>query len=241
MLDTIDPPTPVNNPKPVDVWDAAPEQQDGIDDYREFHRGAAISAAFVLASLLAVLMFSPWLLLVPLFGCVIGAIAWRQIVAEPDVYTGAWLAQAGTTLCGLLLVGGGAWQAIDYVTEVPEGYDRRLGFAELQPDPDHPESPIPPAALELDGEKVFIKGYVYPDGQLRGIKQFILVPDRGTCCFGGQPKLTDMIQVTLQDGQTIEYSYFERKLAGVLHVDQQRTIVPGLDGVFYRLDAEYVR
>ena len=52
---------------------------------------------------------------------------------------------------------------------------------------------------ELDGKKVFIKGYMYPSSQMTGIREFVLCRDNGTCCFGGQPRLTDMIRVKLKD------------------------------------------
>jgi hypothetical protein len=63
----------------------------------------------------------------------------------------------------------------------------------------------------------------------------------GTCCFGGQPKLTDMIQVTLADPLRIKYSYQRRKLAGVLKVDRRLKPISGLKGVYYQLEADYVK
>ena len=104
-----------------------------------------------------------------------------------------------------LLIGfwlfGWSWLGFVYATEVPEGY-QRIGYGQLQPDPNHPDEPIPPAAKELDGQKVFIKGYVYPTISQHGIREFLLVRDEGSCCFGGNPKITDRIQVTLRDGRT---------------------------------------
>ena len=63
-----------------------------------------------------------------------------------------------------------------------------------------------------------MKGYVYPDDQLGEIKRFILVPDFGACCFGGKPKLTDMMQVTLEDPHRVKYSYFNRSLSGTFRL-----------------------
>ena len=93
----------------------------------------------------------------------------------------------------------------------------------------------------MNEKKVFVKGYVYPDERRTKIKQFVLVPDMGSCCFGGQPKLTDMIQVTLRDPQRINFSYRRRKLGGVLRVDTQFKPVSGVNGVYYQLDADYVK
>lgn len=208
-------------------------------DYRELNRAAVVTVVLGVISLVAVAF--PSLLVIPLAGLLTGAVAWWQLSSDPEGQVGWWPNTVGIWLCGLLFVGGAAWHTYDYITELPEGYTR-VDFYELQPDIDHPELPIPPAALELDGQRVFIKGFVYPDGQTTGIKKFILVPDRGTCCFGGNPKPTDMIQVTLKDPLRVSYSYSQRKLAGTLRVDRQpRQIAKDLNGVHYTLEADYLQ
>jgi hypothetical protein len=182
----------------------------------------------------------PQLFVIPLTGIALGiysVLLLRRRIAE---FTGLGAAKVGLALCALFLVGGIARGAYVSITEVPEGYVS-VKFQELQPDRMHPELPIPPSALELNGKKVFVKGYVYPDGQSSNIKQFVLVPDMGTCCFGGQPKLTDMIQVTLRDPLRIEYSYYRRKLSGEFKVSARKKPVSGLDGVYYELDADGVQ
>ena len=147
----------------------------------------------------------------------------------------------GVVLCGLLLVGSSTLHATIYLTEVPEGFERR-SFDELQPDKKHPEYPIPPLAMELHGRRVFIKGYVHPGVQGMGpVDKFVLVPDMGTCCFGGQPKLTDMIEVKLAKGQSISYSMRKRALAGVFQVDPTIMAPDGSQGACYRLVAEFVK
>ena len=70
-------------------------------------------------------------------------------------------------------------------------------------------------------------------------KKFILIPDLGTCCFGGQPRLTDMIEVTLSGDQTVRPSLRQVKIAGVLKVDTSLKPVKELQGVFYQLKADY--
>jgi hypothetical protein len=169
----------------------------------------------------------------------LGIVAYRNIRQYPQELTGKPMALAGAGLSAIFLVTGTSLHAYDYATEVPEGY-QRISFANLQPVPQHPELPVSPESLQLHGKKVFVKGYVYPDGQKNNIKKFILVPDMGTCCFGGQPKLTDMIEVTLEGPNRIAYSMRKRKLAGILHVDTSLKPVSGLTGVFYQLEADHV-
>ena len=80
-----------------------------------------------------------------------------------------------------------------YLTEVPEGYTR-VHFYELQQEAGGPDQPTE-KAFEIDGQPIFLKGYIHPSSGSGLLKRFILVPDLGTCCFGGQPKSSDMIEV----------------------------------------------
>ena len=182
-------------------------------------RGASVSAAVGLFSGLAAL---------------------RSIRRYPDELSGMMPAALGITLCGVEFAVGVALHSISYATEVPDGY-YRISFADLQPSPGRADLPIPPDAAQLNGKRVFVKGYLYPDGQQDNIKRFVLVPDMGTCCFGGQPKLTDMIEVTLRDPLRTEFARKKRKLGGILKVDMALKPVSGLGGVYYQLTADYLQ
>ena len=209
-----------------------------VQIYRAMCKSAVLSFGLSILSF-AALLFAP-LLVLPLLGFLLGWFALRSIRRYPDELSGKVMALIGSGLSGLLFVVGVATHSLAYATEVPEGY-QRITYADLQPVPEHPEMPVPPAALELNGKKVFVKGYLYPDGQQYNIRRFVLVPDMGTCCFGGQPKLTDMIEVTLQDPLRTEYARRKRKLAGVLKVDTRLKAVSGLTGVYYQLTADYLQ
>ena len=68
-----------------------------------------------------------------------------------------------------------------------------------------------------------------------GIRTLILVHDKGTCCFGGNPKLTDRILVALKPGHTFTYTDHLQKLAGRFQVRPGKAI--DVDGeVVYQLD-----
>ena len=139
----------------------------------------------------------------------------------------------GSGLCGAILIGGLTVDWLAYATEVPDGY-QRISFANLQRFPSTPNRPYHPEALKLNGQRIFVKGYLYPDGQQDDVKHFVLVPDMGTCCFGGQPKLTDMIEVTLEDPLRAEFARRKRRLGGILTVDTAvLKPVSGLGGVYF--------
>jgi hypothetical protein len=172
-------------------------------------------------------------------GMVAGAIALFRIRANPADLSGEGFALAGVLLSAVLMTSGMGRLTYAYVHEVPEGY-QRLSYADLQPDPDVAGEAFPPAVEELDGQRVFVKGYVFPGKQTTGIKTFVLCRDNGDCCFGGQPKLTDRIQVTLKGPLALEYSTRMRRVAGTFHVEPRQG-VDGLGGVLYHLDADYLK
>jgi len=214
------------------------EYEDDSQIYRALSKSAVLCLILGWLSLSA--LMSPVLLVLPAVGILVGLLALRQLRRYPAELSGRPAAMVGLVLSVLVLVGGGGMHAVVYATEVPEGF-QRISFADLQPDSAAPQLPVSPKALELNGEKVFIKGYLYPDGQQDQIKRFVLIPDLGTCCFGGQPKLTDMVEVTLRDPLRTVFGMRKRRLAGTLTVDTRLKPVSGLGGVYYRLDAEYLR
>ena len=135
---------------------------------------------------------------------------------------------------------GMARQYYEYATEVPEGY-ARISYAELQPPEGERTDMVPSDAMALDGKKVFIKGYVYPGQKMQGITQFLLVRDQGTCCFGGNPKITDRIQVALGDPHGFAFSNGVFKVAGTFHVTPPSRAVDAGGAVFYHLDEAMLR
>ena len=206
--------------------------------YRTLNRAALMSLLVGVLSLLGFLLAT--LLVLGVVGIVLAITGIRQVKKYPLEYTGTGLAKAGLVLSILALVGGTAFHSYVYATEVPEGFER-ISFYELQPDAEHANLPFSPRAAELNGKQIFVKGYVYPEDTNGEVQQFVLVPDLGTCCFGGQPKLTDMIEVTLDEPLRVNYSRSQRKLAGVLEVDQRLKRIDGLEGVYFRLKASYVK
>ena len=214
------------------------EYSDEYEPYRTLSRSAILSLVFGLISMLALVF--PAMLVVPLVGAVLVLSALVSIRRYPNELTGIKLAISGLVLCSLLFVGGIARHSYIYATEVPDGY-QRISFYELQPEKGQTRMPVPLRAIELNGKQIFIKGYVHPGVKGKGpVKVFVLVPDMGTCCFGGQPKLTDMILVTMKDPLRIRYAQRKRKLGGILKVDKRLKPVSGLNGVYYQLETDYL-
>jgi hypothetical protein len=206
--------------------------------YKTVSKLAVFSVVLGVISLIGFMVMP--LLAFSLLGILFGVLGYRTASRYPLEFSGKTPAIVGLVLCGICFIGGVTFHSVVYATEVPDGCER-ISFEYLQPVREHPELPISPEAVELDGKRVFIKGYVYPDGQQRGIKRFVLVNDMGTCCFGGQPKLTHMIEVTLEDPLRVAYAIKKRKLAGILKVDTRLKPVSGVGGVYFQLKADYLR
>jgi hypothetical protein len=207
--------------------------------YRALSLSAIITLSLAILGLPA-LLFSQ-LLALPALGTMVGLFSVVRLRRHREELTGERLAWTGLVISLVVLVGGAGYSSYVYATEVPPGY-LRITYDQLQPDPAFPQFPIPPSALQLNGRRVFVKGYVHPGvDRRRGIRQFVMVPDMKTCCFGGQPALTDMIEVTLRDPLRVDFSYTRRKLGGILKVAFRKKAVSGLDGVYYQLDADYVK
>ena len=97
-------------------------------------------------------------------------------------------------------------------------------------------------AAKLDGKKVFVKGYVHPSVSGQGpVKKFVLVGDMGTCCFGGPPKLAEMIEVTIVCDQAVSYNQMKRRFGGTFRLDPRPKPADGSAGGHYQLHVDYVK
>lgn len=196
-------------------------------------------AALILGLLSALVLLDPILAAVPLAGGMLGLVATRAIARRRDELAGLGLARTGMALSAAFLAGGIAWHGWVYATEVPEGY-RRISYDDLQPDPEVPHELIPPAARALDGERVFLKGYPLSGSRITGIKELVLVRDRGSCCFGGNPKITDQVEVKLLGSLQFDYRLRMLRIAGVFRVHPERP-ASGLAGALYTIEADQLR
>ena len=137
-----------------------------------------------------------------------------------------WLAVAGLLLSFVCFTTSGGLWAYGYQTEVPEGFRRlnfmndisRKGFRRCSKGK---ADIFNPDVKALDGQKVFIKGYMYPTKQMQGLKTFLLVKDNAQCCFGGNPAMQDMIWSTWCRGRPSDFHQgILMSVAGVFHCQQ---------------------
>jgi len=221
-----------------------PPIEEALDDYTKYRALCGLSVIAVLGGLLSLLaILDVWTLkLVPLATILIGWLALRKISQDPEEVSGRGWALFGISVALVGLIVGTSLAAYTYATEVREGF-QRIHYSQLQPVEDDKGQPrLPQEVLDLDGKKVFIKGYAYQPagGEVFHIKQFMLVRDKGDCCFGGNPKITDMILVTLKPPVELrEWSTSVQRLSGTFRI-QQGMAVDDLGGCIYHLDADYL-
>lgn len=225
-------------PQSKSLFTAPARPVDDFSQYRALSAPAVVSIVLGAISIVALLDF--WALkAVPALGVIAALAAIVQIRRRPDELTGMKQAKIGLALSGVMLVGTSAYAVIAHQLEVPEGYGR-ISYAMLK-HPDEALEHLPsPAAQELDGKRVFIKGYMFPPSHETGVTRFVLCRDNGDCCFGGQPPPSDMIFVELKEGLDTRYDSRLRHVAGTFHVVNTDKNDVGKQ-VLYRLDADYIR
>ncbi len=124
--------------------------------------------------------------------------ALQRISRTPEEVTGAGFAKWGLGLSAALWIMGAVWLTYLSYTQAPPGY-KPVSYNDLQlPPGSPPEMLVPPKAEELDGERIYIRGFMVPGRRQSGITQFFLSDDPGVCSFcAPKPKITQLIEVKL--------------------------------------------
>ena len=189
--------------------------------YRPVPMSAIIGGVLAVLSITALLA---WLAIpVAVVAAVICLIATVSIVRSRGEFAGLWLAAGGLVLSVTMAVAGVLLTMHRYKTEIPEGFHRvsfardisakGVGYKEVD---GALGMIIPEEVQKLEGKRIYLKGYMYPQGRPYDLTQFVLCKDNAQCCFGGEPPLQDMIGVQMTKGQTADYSDALMGVAGKL-------------------------
>jgi hypothetical protein len=217
--------------------------------YRALHTGAIVGlvlgvlSIFTLISaastLEACLLVTP----IPVLGMFVSLRSWAKIRRESDQYTGAPLALGGFALSLLFLVTGVGYGGYVYATEVPDGYER-ISFESLRPTEVQERGGvlIPPEVQALDGQRVFIKGYIRPGSApvRTGIERFLLVRDNNQCCFGdiSKVKYFDQLAVQITSSDRVEDTLQILRMGGILRIHPENLAL-GSGYPVFSLQADY--
>ena len=110
---------------------------------------------------------------------------------------------------------------------------------EMEKTDDFERSMLTPKINAMVGQRIRIRGYMFPTALKRGITQFVLVRDNMECCFGPGAALFDCVLVTMQPGETAEFSIRPIAVEGAFRVEE----LPGPDGrplAIYQMTGEAV-
>ncbi|MCL2622327.1 MAG: DUF3299 domain-containing protein [Planctomycetaceae bacterium] len=202
------------------------------DQYRAIGSLSVTTFVFGLLSLLS--LISGLLLFVPVIGLVFGVLALRKIIAMPTIVGGLRLTVAGMTLSFLFGCMGLGWQHYSYYHVTPAGYVERTFFDFAA----GASGAVPNEIAALDGQKVFVKGYMYPLKLQEGIEKFALVRTLSPSIFAGAtPDPTDMILVEIKTGEKIRYRTKPIRIGGTLRVRRDFNY----EKLPYTIEADIVR
>jgi len=232
---------------------------DAPEDFSYRPLSTSAVASGILALLSAVIFFAGQasfesaLMMVPLpvVGIVLGWKSLATMRANPGQFSGGGVAKLGTSLSAICLIGGLGYAGYVRATETPPGY-ARTSFTDLRPDEVEARGnhSIPAEVAKLDGQKVFIKGYMRPGTHYseggasvsNGIAKFLLVRDNNTCCFGdlANVKYFDQLAVACKGRLRVDYKQGLYKIGGTLHVfpENAHDMAPGPT---YAMEADYIQ
>ena len=226
----------------VDLQREMPKSIDNDQDlaYRSISKAAVVSVIFAFLGLIGFL--APIFCVIALLGMVFGFIGMMNVNRYPQELVGKKAAIFGLVFSLICFVSASGLHAYIYATEVPEGYER-ISFYQLRPNKLRPDLKYAEVAEEWDGKKVFLKGYVRPGTKKTDLKDFILVGDFGSCCFGGNPKITDIVAINIETDQTVDYSLRVRKVTGEFRLNKntKQHNEKDIPAIVYEIVADKVR
>ncbi len=100
----------------------------------------------------------------------------------------------------------------EFTAEGPEGA-LRVSFDDLdllkvlnmEPVPEDAVRHFPTWLKALDGQRIRVRGFMYPTFESTGITQFVLARDNQICCFGRNPKVYDLVSIDMRAGKSTDY------------------------------------
>lgn len=205
-----------------------------------------VPLAFVTALLGLTGLFGVVGILLAIVAVPLSLLAWWKVRQSDGFYSGGVLSKASVGLALFGVVAGIAAQRHAYQNEVPEGAERISFNYDVSKQPlteTFNGYDVSEGIEQLEGQTVFVKGYMYPQQVTEGLPAFLLLKDTGECCFGGKPAITDMIGVKMEgDLRADHYEQTLVSVAGTFRVNRNygRT-GGGADGLepLYQIEATH--
>jgi hypothetical protein len=186
------------------------------------YRAVSILAviAFMFSLLTPLMLFSNWFVLCPLIGMICGLFGLYNVLSCPFDYTGRNFALTGIIFSLVLGAAAAGWGFYNYYFFTPYGYTVIDFLDDLRPDPKTKKLPDKILEIGKENRKIYIKGYIYPDRQMAGIENFVLVRTTEHCknCSREQNPF-DMISVHCVNDLRVNYKIHPVYVGGVLYIN----------------------
>ena len=106
---------------------------------------------------------------------------------------------------------------------VDSGKPLRLTFEDISAwDLDPKDIQVPASITALHGRTVDLVGYMLPRGSIDAVKEFSLVRDIASCCFGQSPLPQHIVECTFEEGKHVAYVPGPVRVRGVFRVEEHR-------------------
>lgn len=106
-----------------------------------------------------------------------------------------------------------------------------LRVLNMEPVPLNAEEYLPQWLKALNGEKVVVRGWMFPPLMTEGLPAFLFVRDNQICCFGREAKVYDKVRVAMKEGTTTDYIFGRPfDVIGTFHIESEER-----DGELYLL------
>jgi len=116
-----------------------------------------------------------------------------------------------------------------------------LKVMNLEPVPDNAVELMPAWLKELSGQRIRLRGFMFPTFEAEGIERFVLARDNQICCFGRDPKVYDLVQVDMRHGKTTNYIPATRAFDVIGKFKIEMDCIDGKPfGLYYIEDAEII-
>lgn len=217
------------------VTDEYPDNQ-----YTITSKASMLGIVFAMLSVTSFL-FTFLVILAPL-AFFLGFMGLRACWKYPEEVKGKSLSYAAMGIAASVFIAAPAFHTYVFYHEVKDGYIRTTWYDHYKVKPGPTQAQYNKAAEELNGKKVFVKGYVRPGLKSTGMSEFLLVGDLSQCCFGGNPKINEIIYVKIKNDQKVDYSWRLRKIHGTFKLNRRlqkgEHVADDIVGYIYEIEAD---
>ncbi len=172
---------------------------------------------------------------------VLGLLTLSKIRKTEGAFSGTKTAATGVILGGVAALCNIGVSALLVSTEVPEGFAAINFTSDISQKGFGEKNELHPEIAAMNGEKIYLRGFMYRGKQRMGLNSFVIVKDNQQCCFGRQPNQSDMVEVFLPAGESFDLELGLTGVAGTFRTSNARSQSKLQFRPIYRIDADFCK